>query len=161
MYRKTAKSTHYLPRKGSYSTVPHRNGRVDVLPPEAEEPLYDVANQIEDGRSRIEILTEQKQSLTEELRLLDGVHGLQLRHSRDIGESRKAIRLRADISAINETLKNTRKHIGQLVALTGSSKQTTFESAFVQIAKVELAVDTFEKISRKAVAITRRIRALK
>ena len=37
MYSKTAKSSHYLPRVGSYSTVPHRNGRVDVLPPEARD----------------------------------------------------------------------------------------------------------------------------
>lgn len=40
MYRKTAKSSHYLPRTGNYSTVPKRNGRVDVLPPEAEEQVF-------------------------------------------------------------------------------------------------------------------------
>ena len=37
MYGKTSKTAHYLPRTGSYSTVPHRNGRVDVLPPEARD----------------------------------------------------------------------------------------------------------------------------
>ena len=50
MYSKTAKSTHYLPRTGSYSTVPKRNGRVDVLPPEAEEQLF---GELKDRRGRL------------------------------------------------------------------------------------------------------------
>lgn len=40
MYTRTAQSTHYLKRTGSYSTVPHANGRVDVLPPGASEPIF-------------------------------------------------------------------------------------------------------------------------
>lgn len=40
MYGKTGKSAHYLPRTGSYSTVPKRNGHVAVLPVSAKEPLF-------------------------------------------------------------------------------------------------------------------------
>ena len=39
MYKRTGESAHYLPRRGSYSTVPHRNGRVDVLPPEMQQAI--------------------------------------------------------------------------------------------------------------------------
>jgi hypothetical protein len=40
MYATTAKSSHFRPRTGSYSTHGRANGRVDVLPPGAVEAIY-------------------------------------------------------------------------------------------------------------------------
>jgi len=41
MYGKTSKSSHYIKRTGSYSTVPHAGGRVDVLPPSAKDMVFE------------------------------------------------------------------------------------------------------------------------
>jgi len=40
MYKRTVSSAHFIARTGSHSTKGHRNGRVDVLPPNAIVPDY-------------------------------------------------------------------------------------------------------------------------
>lgn len=41
MYKRTAELSHFLPRTGSHSTKGSRSGRVDVLPPNAQEQVFD------------------------------------------------------------------------------------------------------------------------
>ena len=67
MYGKTSKSAHYLPRTGSYSTVPHRNGRVDVLPPGASDLTIE---DYEERRERLKKLLAAEQVKMAELNAL-------------------------------------------------------------------------------------------
>lgn len=151
MYKKTGTSTHYLPRKGSYSTHPKRNGRVDVLPPEASEALYDCARQIADAHARIDQLRQEREKLTDRGHGLRRVDDLRSRFS---STEKAPLPIRADIDAriktIDEELAALRKHAGSLKALLAGGGVATFEDAFHRIASAELSHGVYETLAKKA-----------
>lgn len=156
MYKKTGKSHHYLPRKGSYSTHPKRNGAVDVLPPEAREPLYDAASQIEDGERRLHELNNQRDALVEKLALSKGIERLQQKHAaRTDGPADFHNRL----ASIDQEIATLRKHVGALRALLRGSGVATLDQAFMKIAAAELAEDVYKNLAAKAQRILNAARA--
>lgn len=161
MSKAVTKGMHWLPRQSQYSLHGRRNGRVDVLPLGASDQLYSIASQIEDGRERIEVLCEERQTLSEELRTLENVENLRSKHSSSLKYEPRARELRTRLEVIASELRRVRRHIGQLAALVGSNRAMTYEAAFVQVAKAEISEDAYLSISRKALAIATRIRGIK
>lgn len=147
MYKKTYTSQHFIPRTASFSTHPKRNGRVDVLPPDAAEALYDAAQQIEDGERRLQFLKVERESAVEKSSLARGVQRLQSKHGND---PQKSSSLDSRLRAIDEEVATVRKHISALRALLRGGGVNTFDEAFVRVARAELAQDVFETISAKA-----------
>jgi hypothetical protein len=164
MYSRTSKSAHYLPRTGSYSTVPHRNGRVDVLPPGATEALYGVAGQIEDGRKRLESLRAEKAALKDELADLRPKDALRLKWVTSDREARPSPRIGeidARVSEIEAEAKRLRTHVAGLTQLLSSGQRVTIEDAFYRIAKAELPEDVWRRIQVIAESIVSRARSPK
>jgi hypothetical protein len=141
MYKKTAKSSHYIPRTGSYSTVPHRNGRVDVLPPSARQSLHGIADQIADGKERIRVLRAEKLQLENELTDLERKDALRLRwHTNEkFRERNPEIEMkRRRIDEIRSEIRKLNVHVSDLNALVSSDRVLSIEGAFFAVARARL-----------------------
>lgn len=149
MYKKTYQSRHYLPREGSYSTHPKRNGRVDVLPVGAQEALYDTATQIEDGEYRLQMLKIERDSLAEKLQFSRGVHRLQAKHV-GAADSKSASAIHVRLQEVDQEIGQVRKHVGGLRSLLKGGGAATFDEAFVRVARAELAAEVYEALTLKA-----------
>lgn len=156
MYEKTAKSAHYLPRKGSYSTVPHRNGRVDILPPDAQLPLYSIAVQISDGEEQVGALRERKKACEAELHALGRIDLLRDKVGSRGSEKPNIQRLRNEISRLEESMRAKRRWINELKAILSNGQKVSFEDVFVRLARVELPQDIYQAIESKARLIVSR-----
>lgn len=159
MYGKTGKSSHYLPRKGSYSTVPHRNGRVDVLPPSATIALYDIAPQID-------LLLAQQAALDQQLELLraeltaDGKRFHAARLAAGPGKYMKRPQTLVDADAKYQKLKLNRSDIIERVRvlrglISGQAREKRearglrFERTFHDLAKCSLPEDVYQSLRDK------------
>ncbi len=167
MYSKTAKTAHYLPRTGSYSTVPHRNGRVDVLPPGASlETFDDFKEQLQRVISRIEQLKEKRDLLSAELNAEGKRQYAIFQSARSarpasnaLWNSRKAVeRLTAEKKAVQEELDGLNREMSNLKRVMRlrfeqplrQERAVQFAHEFVILAKAMLPPDVFERISAKA-----------
>lgn len=161
MYSRTAKARHYLPRTGSYSTVPHRNGRVDVLPPQARDALYSIASQIDAGQSRLQELRAEKAAIQldlDELRHLDAMRLKVATTERNRAPNPRIASLEARIRELDSEAKRIRAHVAQLNRLASGGQKMSVEVAFYNVARAELPQDTWEKLNATAEAIARRFR---
>jgi hypothetical protein len=153
VYKKTGQSAHYLPRIGSYSTVPHRNGRVDVLPPGAEMPLYDVGAQLTDALAEIEQARARRELL--EARRFDLVRFDDLRSklgSRGT-EKDELSRIDAELSAIDASLKSLRLRASKLRRLLSGDERLSVESIFFRLAEHQLPHDVYSRLVAQAQSI--------
>lgn len=152
MYKKTAASHHFIPRLGSYSTRPHRNGRVDVLPPQAVESLWDVADQIAMLEARLASLQEQRCDLQLALHRADRLAQMQARLSgAAVQPNPHEAQLKMEFERIERQLIVTRVSLTDLnTALNPRSKQLTTDAAFVIVARLELDHDIYQSIAQKA-----------
>lgn len=150
MYKRTQNATHFLPRTGSFSTHPHRNCRVDVLPPDAHEPLYAIETQMVEARARLEQLREQREQLVERSYYLRGIDRLREKfsHAREHAQVRDGIDVQ--IRQIDEGMARVRKHLGSLQSLLSGMGCDTVERAFMRIAEAELSGEVFERLASKA-----------
>lgn len=158
IYKQTSEATHFLPRKASHSTKGSRNGRVDVLPPGAEEALWDVASQIADGEARLETLRATRDVAESELHRLSKIDQWRGKASRGdrLNERSRIATLEATLRAIEGNFRATRKQVASLKALLGSSAAVSFEGAFVALAKIELHSDVYLVLADKARALVAR-----
>lgn len=160
MYKKTAKSAHFLPRKGSYSTHPHRNGRVDVLPPSAVEPLYDCAAQIADATRQLDQLAMKRDTISQSAhgtaRLLALSHKLCTHAPR---QSTATYDFDRELRQVDEQMAALRRHIGSLKHLLAGGSVKTFEEAFHRVALAELSAYVYEELTAKARVILDATRA--
>lgn len=159
MYQRTAKSSHYLPRTGSYSTVPKRNGLVEVLPPGASlETFDDFKEQCQRIVDRIEDLKREKDLVGAELnaenkRKSAYFHAnkrLLLHRSKGIMETltRRKNSIQETLNELNSSLSNLRrackeKGVGEKPRIDWTLR---FESEFVNMSRAMLPPDVFEKI---------------
>lgn len=149
MHKKTIVSAHFLPRTGSYSTHPKRNGAVDVLPPHAREALYDISAQVDAGEARVRDLVIKKDHLFDKLQFRRRVQGLQQKHSGNMDAS-EAQTLHLQIQAVDQEIGQLRRYINSLRALLKGAGVSTLEQAFTRIAEAELSPDVYGKILDKA-----------
>lgn len=158
IYSKTAKSAHYLPRTGSYSTVPHRNGRVDVLPPSAKVELYDAATQISDLSARLDALRLEREHLAARVFSLARVDKWRDRVGSRGSEGQKLATLTAEGDRIDAERRAIRKRIGALKSLLGGGPSPKLETVFLRLAEAELPGDVFAELHARAAAIVARAR---
>lgn len=161
MYSKTAKSAHYLPRTGSYSTVPFRNGRVDVLPPNAQMQLYGIAQQIADGEVRISTLTKEKEKAEAELHSATGFDRLRAKHMSDYRPADGAHKARIRVTQIDAEIKAEKARLSELRAIASGSRKFSVESLFMKLAEAELPHDVYESLLKEAALIVRLSRGSK
>lgn len=160
MFKRTWNSPHFLARTASHSTKGKRNGRVDVLPKDATEALYSIADQIADGDTRLDHLRKRHAEVCDQLRLLERLDKARALHnSRPITENPKIGALRGEVTRMNAEMASIRRHVGRLKALIGSKPHTTLPEAFMALAEAELASDTFQALADKAAALVSRTRA--
>lgn len=155
VYGKTTKSTHYLPRKGSYSTVPKRNGLVDVLPPSARVPLYDIGAQIVDATERLQALRAVRDAAKEQILSLSRFDQLRGRVGSRGSECDTIKRLQAEVAHAEEQMTCARKRAGELRAIVSGGSGVTFESVFVRLARAELPDYLYRALEQKASHIVR------
>lgn len=159
VYRKTAKASHYLPRTGSYSTVPHRNGRVDVLPPDAGMPLYDAATQLAEAINRLEQIHKELEDVRRLKHSLGRIDKLRSRVGSDGSESRRVAELDAESARLDREGQLVKRRIGQLKSLLGGSKGASVEELFYRLAEHELPAEVFAVLVSKARSIYDKARA--
>jgi hypothetical protein len=158
MYGKTAKTAHYLPRTGSYSTVPHRNGRVDVLPPGASLPTFDdFQEQLKIAEARFAELIRQRDLISAEI----SAEGKRW-NAKWLAESKKryikpsenplpALQERKkeicfELDRINATKSDIKRMIARLQAPARQKAAMHFANVFVDTARLMLPKDVFDKI---------------
>lgn len=156
MYKKTGQSSHYLPRKGSYSTVPHRNGRVDVLPPSARAPLFDIAVQITDANGRLEELRRERDSIKGQLHSLGRVDQLRQKLGSQGSELERSAKLQREIARLESEMKTLRRRSNELKSIVAGGASVSLEGVFMRLARVELPDNQFDILERKAREIVRR-----
>lgn len=158
MYKKTSNQTHFLPRRGSFSTHPQRNGRVDVLPPDAKMHLYDVALQIADGERRIESLRHDREEKQNRVHSLRGVDRLRGKMGSPGSESSQINKLLEECGRIDNEIKRSRSHINQLKRFVSGRKDMSYGDVFMRLAELELPHDIYEALSQRAHQIMDRVR---
>lgn len=161
MHKRIAKSAHYLPRKGSYSTVPYRNGRVEILPPNAQIALYDIAVQISDGEDRLLELRENKKSLEKEIFTLSRVDQLRDKHGSLGSEDKRISKIKKAIDEIETKMRRLRRQLGELNSIISDGPKISFENVFMRLAQIELPTDTFDLLAFKTKRIMDRARQKK
>jgi len=139
MYSKTSKTAHYLPRTGSYSTVPHRNGRVDVLPPSARES--EIAHQ--ELRSQVNAL---KQELEKNRVRLTEINA-SLAETMDWSSYARAESERANLAKRIHAIEMNLRDLGEIVQ---QSSQLVFANAFVKVARARLSQPAYDELAREA-----------
>lgn len=157
MYGKTGKSAHYLPRTGSYSTVPHRNGRVDVLPADSKEALFDPMDTLRQLQKRFSELRQERDALTAEIEPLARMDELKYRHMTDRGQIRpnpKIAPLVARRKEVKAELKKIDSRIQDIEQTFKAGEQRSFENAFVQVAKLRLSPDVWRVIFDEAMRLS-------
>lgn len=153
MYKKTSESTHYLPRRGSYSTVPHRNGRVDVLPPEAGMPLYDTATQLVDANNRLEQLRKEQEDIQRQIYSLGRIDKLRSNLGSSGSEKTTIAVLSAEEKRIDHERQKVKKKIRELKSLLGGQNTVSIEQVFMRLSESELPPDVFATLKSKAYSI--------
>lgn len=156
MSKAVTQGRHWIPRQAEYSMYGQRNGRVDVLPPSAQTPLYDVALQLSDAKERLERLRAKlhlAQAESHRLRRID-----QLRDSLGSGgsEQRKRRAIEQSIVDLEAEMSRVRRHMGQLRGLLGATPNLTLETIFLRLAQTELPDEVFDHLLFKARAIVAR-----
>jgi hypothetical protein len=151
MYSKTAKSAHFLPRKGSYSTHPHRNGRVDVLPPGATDQLYDCASQIVDATAQLDRLRITRDDISQRAHAATRFDALRRRLCTEaVAPSTVRDGIDRQLRQVEEEMAALRRHIGSLKHLLAGGGVKTFDEAFARVAKAELSASVYESVAAKA-----------
>jgi len=152
VYKKTVKGHHFIPRTGSYSTHPHRNGRVDVLPPDAVESLWDVADQIAGLEERLETLHQHKRELQLATHHAARLTQMQAKVTGGAMQTNpREVELRRDCEATERQIFLTRYNLNELKhALNPRDRKLTSDAAFVVVARLVLDHDVFQSIEQKA-----------
>lgn len=158
MYKRTGNLTHYLPRKGSYSTHPRRNGRVDVLPPGARTPLYDIATQISTANEQVEALRKRRDGAKEKLHSLSRVDQLRAKVGSSGSEASRVRQLEDEIAQLDAEMRRIRRRSNELKAIVAGGPDLRFEVIFTRLARAELPDDLYDAISAQAHAIIKRAR---
>ena len=153
MYKKTTNTAHFLPRTGSYSTHPHRNGRVDVLPPNAKMHLYDIATQINDAQERVVTLKNERDALLNEIHFLRNVDKLKDKVGSGGKEEGRISDLHQRCDQLDNEIGQTRRKINELKSFVSGGGRMTYPEIFCRLARFELPGDVFEVLSSKAGAI--------
>lgn len=138
--------------------MPHRNGRVDVLPPDAKTQTYDIAIQIEDAASRLKDLRAAKDAAEAQIIALSRFDQLRARVGSRGSEGAKLTKLKRDAQSIEQEMKRVRKRAGELRALIAGGAAITLETAFIRIAREELPEDLFMALFTKAELIATKAR---
>ena len=155
MYKQTSNSSHFLPRKGSYSTHPQRNGRVDVLPPNAGMQIYDVATQINDAQERIKILKAEREALLNEIYFLRDVDKIRDRVGSSGKEEKRIAVLHQRCNHLENEIGQTRRKINERKAFVAGGGRLTYLEIFCRLASLELPHSVFELLSTRAKSIER------
>jgi hypothetical protein len=158
MYKRTGNLTHYLPRKGSYSTHPHRNGRVDVLPPSAKTPFYDIATQISTANAMVESLRQQKVAAEKKLHEFSRVDQLRAHVGSRGSEANKIRQLQDECARLDDEMRKVRRRTNELKAILAGGRDLRFEVVFLRLARAELPDDLYARLENQANDIIRRAR---
>lgn len=128
MYKATGDAAHYLPRTGSHSTKGARNGRVDVLPPEAQDAELVYLDCVEQVTS----LVAEQAALEKECGKLNVLlsHKLPYHEFQDAQRRRDAAGSRQ--AKIQELLRDA-KEIGR------AAGAESYAATFMQVAKMRLS----------------------
>lgn len=152
MYRKTTNLTHFLPRKASYSTHPQRNGRVDVLPPNAVDQLYDCATQILNATTQLDRLRIVRDDICQRSHAATRIDALRAKLCTSGSFQPSPVRSDIDkqLRQVDEEMALLRRHIGSLKHLLAGGGVKTFDEAFERVARAELAESVYKSIAAKA-----------
>lgn len=156
MSKAVTKGKHWLPRHSQYSLHGHRTGRVDVLPPGAKTPLYDISVQIDDAAQRLDSLRTQKDALNAQLHSLSRFDQLRDKVGSRGSEADRVSRLEREVARVEAEMRSVRRRSGELKAIVAGGNNVTFEAVFIRIARAELPDDIFDALSLKAKAIVAR-----
>jgi hypothetical protein len=155
MYSRTSKNHHFLPRRGSYSTHPQKNGRVDVLPPDARESIYAAAEQLAALDERLNLLNIKKDDLHESLHRAQRLQ--QLQDKLTGSSSQNTISgIRREVEIIEIDIRRVKESRSRLLEVISPSKKVTLETAFYNLARVELSEEVFQRLSIEASRIVAR-----
>lgn len=158
MFKRTWNQPHFLKRAASHSTKGARTGRVDVLPPEARTPLWSIAAQIETAAERVEKLRAERDAAKEALHTVERFEQLRSKVGSGGSEEARIKSLRLRIEQLETEMRRSRRRVNELRAIVAGGADLSFESIFVQLARVELPDDLYDSLAEKAGLILRRAR---
>lgn len=158
MFKKTWNSPHFIARTASHSTKGKRNGRVDVLPPQARTPLYDIATQISNANAHIESLRQQRTAAKEKLHSLARFDQLRNRVGSRGSESNKIRQLEDECKYLDEEIRKHCRRANELKAVLAGGPDLRFEVVFLRLARIELPDDLYTRLENQANDIIRRAR---